>query len=549
MKRRELVEKMAMLTGVGMFAGTATAGENAASTVKNGAQFENAPGSEHTYPLYDVKKMGAAANGKKDDSAVIQKAIDTCSKNGGGVVYLGKGIFLSGGIVLKDHVELHISSDATLLGSAEMEKFNKDYKFNHGEPVRSFIHADGAHHIAITGSGKIDGNGHLFKSGGSYSVRPWLIQLRGCTDVRIENTLLTNSAVWACWLLQCVRVKVDGLRIENPISPNRDGIDIDGCRDVTISNCNINTEDDSIAFKVSVKGYPCKDIVITNCILSSRCAAIRFGPDAIDNIENVTISNCVIRNTKLNGIKIQEAMGGTIRNITFSNIVMDDVRGPISIRVAGWKLESNEPAPFEINDNNWENGKLQNILFDNIQATTPKDNICISITGTTKTRPQQITFSNIDFTFTGGGTAQQGARRDVPDLDRHYPEMYIFGDLPAYAIYMHHVSNIVLHNVQLRLQADDLRPAIVCDDAVDLELSACKIAGSKNAESVIRLQQSKNVFINTSRVTNATGTFVRVEGAESDDIVIVGNKLNFSDKHFHATSEVKKTAIITSNNI
>lgn len=543
MKRRELVEKMALLTGVGMFVGTANAAEN------SGLPMADAPGAEHAYPLYDVKKMGAAADGKKDDSSIIQKAIDDCSQNGGGVVYLGKGVFLCGGIVLKDHVELHVSSGATLLGSPEMEKFNKDYKFNHGEPVRSFIHADGAHHIAITGSGKIDGNGHLFKSGGSYSVRPWLIQLRGCTDVRIENTLLTNSAVWACWLLQCVRVRVNGLRIENPISPNRDGIDIDGCRDVIISNCNINTEDDSIAFKVSVKGFPCKDIVVTNCILSSRCAAIRFGPDAIDNIENVTISNCVIRNTKLNGIKIQEAMGGTIRNLTFSNIVMDDVRGPISIRVAGWKLESNEPAPFEINDSNWENGKLQNILFDNIQATTPKDNICISITGTTKTRPEQITFSNIDFTFTGGGTAQQGARRDVPDLDRHYPEMYIFGDLPAYAFYMHHASNIVLHNVQLRLQADDLRPAIVCDDVVDLELSACKIAGSKNAESVIRLQQSKNVYINSSRVTNTTGTFVRVEGAATSDIVMAGNKLNFSNKHFHATADVKKTAVLASNNI
>lgn len=548
MKRRELVEKMALLTGVGMFTNSTQAKAGVTNAYTPAQEGNNLPGVEQVYPVYDVKKMGAAADGKKDDAPVIQKAIDQCSANGGGVVFLGKGTFLCGGIVLKDHVELHVSSSATLLGSSEMEKFNKDYKFNHGEPVRSFIHADGARNISITGTGKIDGNGHLFKSGGSYSVRPWLIQLRGCADVKIEKVLLTNSAVWACWLLQCVRVRVNAIRIENPISPNRDGIDIDGCRDVIVSDCNINTEDDSIAFKVSQKGFPCKDIVVTNCILSSRCAAIRFGPDAIDNIENVTISNCVIRNTKLNGIKIQEAMGGTMRNITFSNIVMNDVRGPISIRVAGWKLNSNEPAPFEINDENWENGKLQNILFDNIQATTPKDNICISITGTTKTRPQQITFSNIDFTFTGGGTAAQGARRDVPDLDRHYPEMYIFGDLPAYAFYMHHASGIVMNNVQLRLEADDLRPAIVCDDVDDLELNACKIAGSKNAESVIRLQNSKNVFVNASRVTNATGTFVRVEGSASKEILLAGNKLNYAAKTVELTSDVNKTSVTLQNN-
>src|SRR5690606_12022718 len=135
------------------------------------------------------------------------------------------------------------------------------------------------------------------------------------------------------------------------------------------------------------------------------------------------------------------------KNIVFSNITMDNVRGPISIRLAGWKLKPNDQAPFEINDSNWENGKLQNILFNNIQGTTPKDNIAMSITGTSKTRQQQLTFSNIDFTYTGGGTAEQGARRNVPDMDRDYPEMYIFGDLPAYALYMHHVSGVVLNNV------------------------------------------------------------------------------------------------------
>ena len=540
MKRREIVGKIACLASGFFFLNEATARADKKQLPDDqSASFQ---------PVYDVRKYGATGNGKTNDAAAIQKAIDTCSKNGGGIVQLDNGTFLSGGISFKSNVELHLTSTAILLGSPDLSTYNKDKKSTFGEPSRSFIYAADCHHIALTGTGKIDGQGHLFKSDSTYSVRPLLIQLRDSQDLRINDLLLTNSAVWACWLLHCERVKVNGVRIDNPISPNRDGIDIDGCREVLISNCNIKTEDDSIAFKVSRKGQPTRDVVITNCLLSSRCAAIRFGPDAIDNIENVTVSNCVIRDTKLNGIKIQESMGGSMRNITFSNIVMENTRGPISIRLAGWKLPEGEAAPFEINDSNWENGKLQNILFDNIRASTPKDNIAMSITGTTKTRPQQLTFSNIDFSFTGGGTAEQGARRNVPDMDRDYPEMYIFGELPAYGLYIHHASGIVLNNVQFRLDSEDLRPAVVCDDVIDLELSGFKVDGSKNAESAIRLQNSQHVYINHSRATNDIGTFVRVEGTKSRDILIEGNKLNFAAKIFEITADVAAGAVVSANN-
>lgn len=539
MKRRDIVGKIAGLAS-GIFL---------LNLPKAKAAIKETKATDTTFAnTYDVRKYGATGNGKSNDAAAIQKAIDACAKNGGGIVVLDNGTFLSGGIAFKSNVELHLTSTAILLGSPDLTTYNKDKKSTFGEPSRSFIYAADCHHIALTGTGKIDGQGHLFTSTATYALRPLLVQLRDSQDVRINDLLLTNSAVWACWLLHCERVKINGIRIDNPISPNRDGIDIDGSREVHISNCNIKTEDDSIAFKVSQKGYPCRDIVVTNCLISSKCAAIRFGPDAIDNIENVAISNCVIRDTKLNGIKIQESMGGSMHNITFSNIVMENTRGPISIRLAGWKLPEGESAPFEINDSNWQNGKLQNILFENIRASTPKDNICISITGTTKTRPQQLTFSNIDFSFTGGGTAAQGARRTVPDLDRDYPEMYIFGDLPAYGLYMHHASGIVMNNVQFRLEADDLRPAIVCDDVTDFELSGFKVAGSINAESAIRLQNSKNVYINHSRATNNIGTFVRVEGAQSSDILIAGNKLNTAAKIFETSADVAASAVTAENN-
>jgi hypothetical protein len=235
-------------------------------------------------------------------------------------------------------------------------------------------------------------------------------------------------------------------------------------------------------------------------------------------------------------------MGAVMKDMTFSNIVMDNVKGPISIRLAGWKMNA-EMVWAVFDDSNWEQGKLQNILFNNIRATVPKDNICMSITGTAKTKPDQITFSNIDITFNGGGTADQGSRRNIKDLERDYPEMYMFGDLPAYGLYIHHASGIVLNNVLFHLNDNDLRPAIVSDDGNDFELTGFKAVGNKNAESLIRLENTQNVSFNACRPLNKIGTFIRVEGRQSRDIRLSGNKTDYANKLFETTSDVTKEAI------
>jgi polygalacturonase len=395
---------------------------------------------------------------------------------------------------------------------------------------RSLIYAVDCTDVSITGQGTINGGAAEMsviwkqKHGDNWwgiaaenLERTVLVRFRNCTNTRIENVLLTNSLSFNFHPIKCREMNITGLRIESVIMPNSDGIDLDGCQDVFISNCNINCEDDAIALKVMEFGSPCKDIVITNCILSTWCAAFRAGPDAVEDIENVTMTNCVIRNTSLNGIKIQEAMGTVMRNMTFSNIVMDNVKGPISIRLAGWKQGvGNVWSVFD--DSNWPNGKVQNILFDNIRGKAVKDNICMSITGTAQTKPEQIMFSNIDITFIGGGTAEQGSRRDVPDLERKYPEIDMFGELPAYGLYIHHAKGIVFNNVRFRLENPDLRPAIVCDDVQDLELTGFRADGNKKAESLIRVQNSQDVLIKNSRPLNETGTVLLVEGADSKNI-------------------------------
>ena len=492
---------------------------------------------------FDVRDFGASGDGTSNDTAAIQRAIEVCAQNGGGVVVLHNGTFLTGSLVLRSHVEFHLTSTAVLLGTSDVSQYRVDEKVVYKPLHGSLIFAEGCEHIAITGQGTIDGQGKAFSNVGK-SQRPVLIRLRDCRNVRLEGFLVKDSPSFGVHPIHCQQVRIEGLRIDSRVQPNSDGIDIDGCQDVFISNCNIHSGDDCIALKTIEPGAPCRDVVITNCILSSDCAAIRIGPDAVENIERVCASNCVIRDTGLNGIKIQTSFGVVMRDMVFSNMVMDNVTGPISIRLAGWKMGAgNIWAAFD--DSNWEKGELRNILFENIRARVPRDAIksCISITGTHRTKPRQITFSNIDVSFPGGGTAEEARRRDVPDLEREYPECFIFGVLPAYGLYVHHAEGITLNSVQFHLEAEDLRPAIVCDDVRNLELRGFQADGHPKAESLIRLQDTQASLITGVRVLNPIGTFMRVEGHGSKRLLLKGNDLELAEQTVSVSEEVPPDAI------
>lgn len=489
------------------------------------------PAAKNGPTSIDVRAFGARGDGHADDTAPIQRAIEECGQGGGGVVVLRNGTFLTGTLTLRSHVELHLTSTAVLVGVPDLSHYHVDEKTVYKLINRSLIFAEGCEHIGITGQGVIDGQVGLYPPGED-TERPVLIRLRDCRDVRLEDILVKGAPSFGVHPINCRQLRIEGLRIDSRVRLNNDGIDVDGCQDVFISNCNIQSFDDSIALKVLERGHPCRDVVITNCILSSNCAALRFGPDAVDNIERISVSNCVIRDTRLNGIKIQESMGAVMRDMVFSNIVMDNTVGPISIRLAGWKIGAgNVWAVFD--DSNWEKGEARNILFENIRARGPADifpKMPISITGTPRTKPRQITFSNIDISFPGGGTGEEGARRNVPDLERDYPECYIFGVLPAYGLYVHHATGLTLNNVQFHLGSEDVRPAIVCDDLQDLELTGFKAEGNVKAESLVRLQDTQQVFITGSRPLNRIGAFLKVEGSNSRHICLSGNDLGLAQK-------------------
>jgi len=494
----------------------------------------------------DVRAFGALGDGKSNDTAPIQRAIDESARSGGGVVVLRDGAFLTGTLMLRSHVELHLTSTAVLLGVPDLSQYHVDERLVFKNVNRSLIFAEGCEHIGITGQGVIDGQAGLYPPGED-TRRPVLIRLRDCRDVRLEGVLVKDSPSFGVHPINCRQLRIEGLRINSRVRLNNDGIDVDGCQDVFISNCNIQSFDDSIALKTLEHGHPCRDVVITNCILSSDCAALRFGPDAVEDIERITVSNCVIRDTRLNGIKIEESMGAVMRDMVFSNIVMDNTVGPISIRLAGWKIGTGNVWAV-LDDSNWEKGEVRNILFENIRARGRADvypKMPISITGTPRTKPRQITFSNIDISFPGGGTREEGAGRNVPDLERDYPECYMFGDvLPAYGLYVHHATGLTLNNVQFHLGSEDLRPAIVCDDVQDVELTGFQAEGNMKAESLIRLQDAQQVFIAGSRPLNSIGAFLRAEGLKSREIYLSGNQLGLAQKTVDVAGDLPRGVVL-----
>ena len=308
--------------------------------------------------VYDVRRSGAVGDGEHLDTDSLQEAIDECHAAGGGVVLVPPGTYLTGTIYLKSGVNLHICAGATLRGSTRREDYCADDAF--AENAASVVeNASGAHlivayraeHIAITGEGTIDGNGLAFFESlppdeetttyrdkhRNFPIGDWrpgqMVFICRCTDVTVRDVTLINASYWTLFLLGCNRVRIRGLSISNhPQTPNGDGIDIDCCQDVTVSDCIITSGDDSITLRGNSRrlgehAQPCRNVTVSNCVLSSPCNGIRVGVgDGV--IRDCTLSNIVIRESR-NGISLNSAYshrgahGTCIENVHFSNIVMD----------------------------------------------------------------------------------------------------------------------------------------------------------------------------------------------------------------------------------
>jgi hypothetical protein len=493
-----------------------------------------------------VRDFGATGDGVTLDTRAIQSAIDSCANMGGGTVHLPPGNYLIGTITLKDNVTLHVGPSARLLGSTSLADYPSLGRAKRMLDYLEYldyclINACGAHHIALTGEGCVDGQGAAFPcgtegfnfedEGASPSaqpfIRPTLLHFTDCRDVTISNLTLQHAASWCCQLEECREMRIHGVHLFNRANQNNDGFDLTLCEDVMISDCHIDSGDDAIALKEG--GLR---IVVTNCIISTRWAAIRIGPESLGVFRDIAVSNCVIYDTYGAAIKIQEVEGGVMENISFDNLVMNRVTGPISLRLGGylgWRNDRKESLPI---------GVLRNIRFSNIRAVVA-DNAyplphevpafpgekksCLNITGVPGYFVENVAFSGMHLTFPGGGT-QEEAQRFVPELRDRYPEYHMFGTLPAYGLYLRHVKGLTFEDVTLDTAAPDLRPALVGEDVEDLELSNFR-AGGTDPAALLCLREARQVYLHGCRPLNEVALFLSVEGSGSQGILLQANDL------------------------
>jgi hypothetical protein len=511
--------------------------------------------------IYNVREFGAKGDGKTLDTKAIQAAIDSCNKEQGGTVLIPAGDFICGTIELKSNVTLHLSVQGRLLGSTRRE----DYTAGKGVPTGNgnivFVYAVNAVNITIEGRGTIDGNGQAFYNGkgdntgpgqrgvGGNFDRPHLIVFYQCTNFVVRDVLLTRSAYHCFRILKCKQIQLNGIRIYNRVNKNNDGFHFNDSQYVHITNCDIQCQDDACALFGSNQF-----VTVNNCSFSTRWSIFRFGSG---EAQNIVVSNCLIYETYGCPVKISSGKA-RLENLSFSNIIMRNVTGPIGIAFTNTSNRDN--ASDNANDGS---SFVRNISFNGIRATVvekPVDhpdiafgvnvfngevNSCITLNGVGKAFLENISFTDVHVTYAGGGTKEQASKREVPQVAAEYFGVWgtePFGP-PAYGLYARNVRNLTLHNVRLEYEKPDARPAVIFDNVQDASVTGLSAKGSADTE-LFRIINSKDILIAASRVLTSAGTFLQVEGESCEGIVVNGGDLRKAQKPLVFEKGAGKHAVV-----
>lgn len=303
--------------------------------------------------IYSVDSYGAVGDGKHSDTDAIQKAIDDCFAAGGGVVNLSGGkTYVSGSVILKSNVELHLENGTVLKASSEIADYYKLREYEEssdtskipsyvnceyaGKPYQAFIYAYDCENVVISGNGSIDGNESMYYGDdtgyhieGAYYPRVPMLLLEKMKHLTISDVTLRNCGFWTLHMIGCDDILVDGIRILNNLRmANSDGIDPDHCRNLRINNCHVECGDDCIVLKNTkdyIKYGPTENVTISNCTLISTSAAIKFGTEGESDFNNIVVQNCTISKSN-RGISLQIRDCGNVSNVMFSNITIETRR-------------------------------------------------------------------------------------------------------------------------------------------------------------------------------------------------------------------------------
>ncbi len=485
--------------------------------------------------VFPVRDFGATGDGKTLDTEAVNRAIEAAAQAGGGTVVFSAGEYLCYTIRLKSHVTLHLGPGAVIVGAEpppegqpggydapEPSEWAWYQDFGHTHFRNSLIWGDGLTNVAITGPGMIYGKGlsrgntrvalpvgvqlpsppdnppDALEADGPYAVtpRPELkpgpfgypnakdrkadgVGNKAIALVRCRNVTLRDFTILHGGHFGILATGVDNLTIDNLlIDTNRDGIDVDACSNVRITNTSVNSPtDDGICLKAShALGFKkaTENVTIANCFVSGfdegslldgtrkrtmkkrggTMGRIKLGTEAGGGFRNIAISNCVFEYCR--GIALEQVDGGVMEDIAITNVTMRDVNNaPVFIRL-GARLRAPETT---------EPGKVRRIMISNLVAWNVAPEHGILISGLAGHPVEDVTISNVQIFYRGGGTSEQAAR-EVPAYAKDYPDPWNFGTMPSWGIFARHVTNLQVRDVELRLMSADARPAVYLEDAV-----------------------------------------------------------------------------------
>jgi hypothetical protein len=516
-------------------------------------------GSETGMAVFNIKDFGAT--GKKADSAqaAIQKAIDACASAGGGMVYVPPGNYSTGTLHLRSHVRFYVEAGATIFSRKDKNAFDKDALF-YGEDLvnitlegRGTINGEAAYEWRPKGDHHDDfiyPNQVEMEKLGKPLVRSFpktnqfgkLVLLLRCKDVRISGLSFIDSPSWTIHPYGCERMVIDGVYIRSSLKEAvwADGIDPDGCKDLRISNCTIETGDDALVF-YSMNWFgpalPCQNITVTNCRLSSASSAIKFCDGNMNAIRNVTIDNCVITGSN-RGIAFMDFDGGTVSDVVLSNLTIDCVR-------CDWFWWGDgEPFPFNVKKRsevhkNWKKeddrpaGSIRNILIQNVIARGRGASIC---NGHPENWLDVITMENIKLFIAHDPAAPY--------------------DKAMHALKFQYAKNLKLRNIEVIWQKPEFRQwkcALALADIQGLELDGIRgrqaQPGFEKSAAAVFLDQVDNALVRNCEAAPGTGLFMAIQGEKTKDIVIYNNDFRAAQLAILVDSKIKPGVVQEFNNI
>ena len=490
-----------------------------------------------TQAIFDVRKYGATGDGKTLDTAAVNRAIEAAASAGGGAVVFPAGTYLCFSIHLKSQVHLYLEQGSTILAAdsplpGEQTGYNggtydaaepntawdayQDYGHNHWH--NSLLWGEEIHDFSITGPGLIWGKGLSNGRGRKGDGAPFVADQVGVGNKAIalkncRNCLLRDFSILKAGHFGLLLTGVDNLTIDNlKIDTDRDGIDIDCCQNVRVSNCTVNSPwDDGICPKSSYAlGYarPTRNLTITNCWLTGyyelgsvldgtfkkfapdfhvpRTGRIKCGTESNGGFINVTISNCVFEGCQ--GYALETVDGALLEDFAITNTTMRDLSSsPLFMRLGARLRGPKESTKV---------GTLKRIVISNLECYNAPMELSSILSGIPGHSIEDVKLSNIYIETVGGATID-AAKVQPPEDENKYPEPRMFGSMPASGFFLRHVRNVEMSHVEIANSVPDARPAFYLDDVERADFFA--ITAPRSADGAFALHGVKDLRIGWSR--------------------------------------------------